>query len=191
MTIGDLLVRSANKFPQKTAVVEGVSMNFSQFNERVNRLSCALCDLGLEKGDRLGVLVHNSHQFMEIYFAAAKTGGIFCPYNNHLKEFEIQDLLNYSAPKFLFLDQDFEEMIRGLSSGLSSVEKYICLQECETDFFDYYESLVDRGSNEEPNCKIYDDDLLSIFFYCRDNRKAEGSHADASPPHVRCRGVSN
>jgi acyl-CoA synthetase (AMP-forming)/AMP-acid ligase II len=150
-------------------------MNFRQFNERVNRLSSTLCDLGLAKGDRIGVLVHNGHRFLEIYFAAAKTGGIFCPYNNHLKEFEIQALLNYSTPKFLFLDQDFTEMIRGLSPGLSSVEKYVCLQECESDFFDDYESLIDRGSNEEPNYKIYDDDVLSIFFTAGTTGKPKGA----------------
>ena len=177
MNIGDLLVRSANKFPNKTAVVsEGdVSMTFCEFNERVNRLASRLCDLGLAKGDRIGVLVHNGHQFLELYFAAAKTGGIFCPYNNHLKQFELKDILDYSAPRFLFLDQDFAAVIRGLAPGLSSIEKYVCLQRSDGVFFEDYESLVALGRNEEPPCEVFDDDVLSIFFTAGTTGKPKGA----------------
>jgi acyl-CoA synthetase (AMP-forming)/AMP-acid ligase II len=127
MTIGDLLVRNANKFPNKVAVVsEGeASMTFRAFNERVNRLSQSLLDFGTRKGDRIGVLVHNCHQFIELYFAAAKIGAIFCPYNNHLTQFELKDILDYSAPRFLFLDADFVDTISALAPELSSVEKFV------------------------------------------------------------------
>jgi acyl-CoA synthetase (AMP-forming)/AMP-acid ligase II len=86
MTIGDLLVRNANKFPNKQAIVseKGILITFRTLNERVNRLAHALLESGLKKGDRTGVLVHNCHQFIEVYFAAAKTGAVFCPYNNPL-----------------------------------------------------------------------------------------------------------
>ena len=67
MTIGDLLIRNAHKFPDKTALVsEGASLTFRELNERVNRLSQALLGAGLSKGDRIGVLVHNCHQFIEL-----------------------------------------------------------------------------------------------------------------------------
>jgi acyl-CoA synthetase (AMP-forming)/AMP-acid ligase II len=60
MIIGDLLVRSANKFPHKTAVVsETRFLTFRELNDRVNRLANWLLDAGLSKGDRIGVLVHN------------------------------------------------------------------------------------------------------------------------------------
>jgi acyl-CoA synthetase (AMP-forming)/AMP-acid ligase II len=177
MNIGDLLLRSANKFPNKTAVVsEGnVSMTFREYNERVNRLAQRLREYGLAKGDRIGVLVHNGHQFLELYFAAAKTGAIFCPYNNHLKQFEMKDILEYSTPRFLFLDQDFADMIRGLAPGLRSVEKYVCLQKSPGGFFEDYEDLVARGRNEEPSCKDLDDDVLSIFFTAGTTGRPKGA----------------
>lgn len=103
MLIGDMPVRNANKFPGKIAIVsEEATLTFKTLNERVNCLANALLKKGLNKGDRIGVLIHNCHQFIEIYFAAAKTGGIFCPYNNHLKKSELRDILDYSTPKFLF-----------------------------------------------------------------------------------------
>lgn len=176
MAIGKLLVRSANKFPHKTAVVSDgkVRMTFREFNERVNRLANRLCEIGLAKGDRIGVLVHNGHHFLELYFAAAKTGAIFCPYNNHLKQFEMGDILAYSEPRYLFVDQDFVEMARGLAPELSSVEKYFCLQKGD-DLFDDYEGALAQGESVEPSCRVQDDDVLSIFFTAGTTGKPKGA----------------
>ncbi|MGD0233633.1 MAG: long-chain-fatty-acid--CoA ligase [Syntrophorhabdales bacterium] len=176
MTIGDLLTRNANKFPNKTAVVfEDCSMTFSALNERVNRLANALVDLGLEKGDRVGVLVHNCHQFIEIYFALAKAGGIFCPYNNHLKQWELKDILDYSSPKFLFLDSDYAQMVRELRPELVSIKAYISLQKSDYGFMEDYETVVARGRSVEPAVKVVEDDVLSIIFTAGTTGKPKGA----------------
>lgn len=119
---------------------------------------------GLKKGDRIGVLVHNCHQFIEIYFDAAKTGAVFCPYNNHFKRLELKDILDYSIPRFLVVDPDFLDMISTLRPELGSVEKYICLEKSDLPFAEDYEILLAQGRSEEPEVKVLDDDVLSIFF---------------------------
>ena len=165
MNIGDLLVRNANKFPHKTAVVaETRSFSFRELNDRVNRLANSLLDSGLRKGDRIGVLVHNGYPFLEIYFASAKTGAIFCPYNNHFKQSELKDILDYSTPKYLFVDSDFVDMVSSLKPELKSVENYVCLEKTSLPFMDDYESLIARGRGEEPMTKVLEDDALSIIF---------------------------
>jgi long-chain acyl-CoA synthetase len=178
MIIGDLLARNARKFPDKMAVVseEGVSMSFRAFNDRVNRLAGALLQRGMKKGDRIGVLVHNCLQFIEIYFAAAKTGAIFCPYNNHLKQSEMKGILDYSTPRFLFLDQDFTSMIGELAPGLTSVETYVCLQQGLVGFAEDYEALVSQSpTSGEPSCDVREDDVLSIIFTAGTTGKPKGA----------------
>ena len=143
MTIGALLTRNANKFPQKTAVVsETSSLTFKELNERVNRLAHALRRRGLERGDRVGALVHNCHQFIELYFVSAKTGAIFCPYNNHLKQWELKDIINYSSPKFLFLDDDFATSVIDLRPQLSLTRTYVSLQRPQQGFMEDYQGLI-------------------------------------------------
>jgi len=165
MTIGGLLVRNSNKFPDKLAVVsEGFSLTFRELNRRVNRFANSLLGLGLKKGDRIGVLVHNCRQFIEVYFSAAKTGAVFCPYNNHFKRQELKDLLDYSAPRFLVVDSDFLDAISVLRPELNSVEKYICLEKSDLPFTEDYEILLARGRSGEPDVKVVEDDVLSIFF---------------------------
>jgi len=165
MVVGDLLVRNARKFPEKIAVVsEGVPVSYKTLNERVNCLANALVKRGLRKGDRIGVLVHNSRQFIEIYFAAAKTGGIFCPYNNHLKGRELSDIIHYSSPRFLFLDADFGDVIHSFRDHLNSLEYSVCLQKPRWPSTEDYESLLSGAGKEEPGIRILDNDVMSIFF---------------------------
>ncbi len=176
MTIGDLLVRNANKFPHKLAVVsETRSLTFRELNDRVNRLAGSLLDSGLRKGDRIGVLVHNGHQFLEIYFASAKTGAVFCPYNNHFKRWELKDIIDYSTPRYLIVDGDFVETVSDLKPELKSVETFVGLEKTSLLFMDDYETLVARGRSEEPNTKVLDDDVLSIFFTGGTTGKPKGA----------------
>lgn len=165
MVVGDMLLRNANKFPEKIAVVsEGVSMTYKALNERVNRLANTLIKKGLKKGDRIGVLLHNCRQFIEVYFAAAKTGAAFCPYNNHFKQSELKDILDYSTPRLLVVDPDFLDTISTLRPELNSVEKYICLERSNLPFAEDYEILLAQGRSGEPDVKVLEDDVLSIFF---------------------------
>ena len=176
MIVGDMLVRSANKSPNGVAIVsQGQSIKYRTLNERVNALASQLIRRGLQKGDRLGILIHNCYQFVELYFAAAKTGAIFCPYNNHSKEREIKETINYSAPKFIVFDPDFAEMIDSLKGGLDSVEHYIDLQRPRLSFAEHYENLIAQGDRVEPSAPVHEDDVMSIFFTSGTTGKPKGA----------------
>ncbi len=176
MVVGDMLLRDANKFPEKISIIsQDLSVSYQTLNERVNRLAHALLKKGLKKGDRIGVMVHSCYQFIEIYFAAAKTGGIFCPYNNHLKEKELSSIIDYSTPRFLFLDEDYGKMIAALKPHLKSVKHYICLQKPRLPFMGDYEGLLSKGEKKEPKVRIRDSDIMSIFFTAGTTGKPKGA----------------
>jgi len=176
MTVGEMLTRNANKFPTKKAVVsEKTSIDFKTLNERVNRLANGLLKKGLKKGDRIGVLIHNCHQFIEIYYGAAKTGGIFCPYNNHLKQWELKDIIDYSTPRFLFVDKDFVETINNLKPELKSVESFICLQKTDGAYWEDYEGLIAQSDAAEPGIRILEDDVQSIIFTAGTTGRPKGA----------------
>lgn len=176
MTVGDMLTRNANKFPKKLAVVsEGRSFDFETLNKRVNSLSNRLLKMGLQKGDRVGILAHNCYQFIELYFAAAKTGGIFCPYNNHLKAGELKNIIDYSAPGFLVLGDDYVDVIKHLKQDLSSVDHYIGLEKPDRSFMEDYEDCAQGEKEEEPGIRASEDDVISMFFTAGTTGKPKGA----------------
>ena len=60
-SVGDLLHRTARRYPDKLAVVAGDRrITYAEFDAAVNRVAAALAARGLAKGDRLALLSHNS-----------------------------------------------------------------------------------------------------------------------------------
>jgi long-chain acyl-CoA synthetase len=176
MVVGSMLSRNAHNFPNNIAIIfQGRSITYRTLNERVNALANQLIRKGLKKGDRLGVLVHNCYQFVELYFAAAKTGAIFCPYNNHSKEGELKETIDYSAPRLVVFDPDFTDVIDGLKTGIDSVEQYVSLGGPRPSFADDYEDLILHGDKAEPEVQVHEDDVMSIFFTSGTTGKPKGA----------------
>ncbi len=68
MPMGDIIRRSAHRASEKIALIFGEKkLSYGELNERVNRLANGLLKSGIEKGDRVAVLLHNSPEYFEIY----------------------------------------------------------------------------------------------------------------------------
>jgi fatty-acyl-CoA synthase len=98
--LGDLLHRTARRYPDKLAVVAGnLRMTYAGFDAAVNRAAHALADRGLGKGDRLALLSHNCWQFAVLAFATAKLGVVLVPVNFMLGPDEIGYILRHSGAR--------------------------------------------------------------------------------------------
>ncbi|MFC5993671.1 acyl-CoA synthetase [Pseudonocardia hispaniensis] len=97
-SVGDLLRRTALRYPDKLAVVAGQRrVSFAEFDACVNRCAHALAARGLGKGDRLALLSHNSWQFAVLVFATARLGVVLVPVNFMLGADEIAYILGHSG----------------------------------------------------------------------------------------------
>src|SRR5215213_8378110 len=97
-SIGDLLRRTARRYPQKLAVVDGARrLTFAEFDAAVNRCANALAARGLAKGDRLALLSHNCWQFGALAFATARLGVVLVPVNFMLTADEVAYILRHSG----------------------------------------------------------------------------------------------
>ncbi len=101
-TVGDLLHRTAQRHPDKLAVVDGDRrVTFTEFDVAVNRAAHALAARGVVKGDRLALLARNSWQYAVLAFATAKAGVVLVPVNFMLGPDEIAFILTHSGAKGL------------------------------------------------------------------------------------------
>ena len=95
-SVGDLLHRSAARYPDKLAVVAGdLRVSYAEFDAAVNRTARALAGRGLAKGDRLALLSHNCWQYVLLVFAAARIGVVLVPVNFMLGPEEIAFILRH------------------------------------------------------------------------------------------------
>ena len=121
--------------PDSTAIVSmGRSLTFSQLDDRQRRLAGALREAGLEEGDRIAVLSHNSVESLEVTTGALRAGFIPVPVNPLLAEPEADYILSDSNARWLFTDRTGEV--------LPELERVVT-------FGDAYERVLSEASEEE------------------------------------------
>ncbi len=129
-TIGDIIRTNALKYPEKTGIVyEENRFKWRETEERVNRLAQALFKLGLKKGDGVGILSSNCHQWVETGLAIGKGGFRLIPLNMMLKEKELIYIINNSDAKLLIVDTAKTEMVKSMLADLPNINHVIGIQE--------------------------------------------------------------
>src|SRR5258708_3531452 len=96
----------------------GREFTYAQFDDRVGRLASGLRSAyGVKRGDRIGVLAHNSSDLFEIQFACARLGAVFVPMNWRLTVPELTFIVGDCAPVVLIYDQEFEDAAIALAAA--------------------------------------------------------------------------
>lgn len=150
MNIGEWISKRAAVQPGKPFLSENDrAYNNRQFNERVNKTADALCRLGVAKGDRVAVLMSNCSEFLEIFFACAKTGILMVPLNFRLAVPELVYILKDCTPFLLIYSDEFTDKIQGIQAANTPVKKYLRqgAQSPGDAAFSYY---VNQCPAEEP-----------------------------------------
>jgi len=108
INVGEWIEKWSTIQPEKEALIyEGRSFSYLQFSERINRFCNALLAMNVEKGDRIALLLYNSNQYLEAYFAISRIGAIAVPLNYRLAAPELEYLLNDCGAESLILDEEF------------------------------------------------------------------------------------
>jgi len=150
--------------PEKVALVfEGKKFTFTDLSDRVNRLSNALIELGIEKGDRIATLAVNCNQCVEIYFAVAKIGGIHVPLNFRAKENELTYMLNSCEANTIFTGERYVSLVESIKPDVKSLQHVISIDGPHEGMLDYEEKLA-VASAEEVFTEVDDDDTTILMY---------------------------
>ena len=163
-TYADIVYRNALLYPDEEAFVyRNQRITFAQYNQRVNSLIHALIEMGVKKGDVLGILSWNCLGYIDIFGAAMKAGFIASPFNPRLQEDEFTYLINYSEATTLFVGSELIEITNRLKPRLPRVKNYICL-EASADAMIPHSELLKSQTKKEPDMRVKEDDPLVIFY---------------------------
>ena len=168
--LGLILAKRAHLNPHREVYVDSHSdlrLTYRALNERCNRLANALSAAGIEKGERVGLLLMNSAEFMEAYFALAKVGAVVVPLNWRLVPDELEFILKDSGTRRLIFGPEFLETVTELHvrGERTDVGQWLQVGGDEAAYFaESYEAFRDAGSAAEPEPAAVDDDMLYIMY---------------------------
>ncbi|MBP7691911.1 MAG: long-chain fatty acid--CoA ligase [Anaerolineales bacterium] len=123
MYIGDWMERGERYWPEALAVVDvakGAAGRFTYraLNARANRLAHWLRDTaGVRRGDRVGMLALNGVEFLDAFFACAKLGAVFVPYNWRSHWRELTELIANTQPKALLFSDEFRASVAEIEAA--------------------------------------------------------------------------
>src|SRR5512136_2789257 len=117
INIGDWIQKWSFLQPHKRALIsEDRPFTYQEVNLRTNQLCHFLLRLGVQKGDRVSVLLYNCHQYVETFFAVSKIGAILVPLNWRLAVPELEFIIKDSGSRLLIFDSAFGEVVASLRS---------------------------------------------------------------------------
>jgi len=169
--LGLFLSKRAFLTPDREAYVDSHSderLTYAELNARSNQLANSLLAAGIEKGERVGLLLMNSAEFMEAYFALAKIGAVVVPLNWRLVADELEFILKDSGTRRLIYDDEFADTVAELHARGDKTDIAHWLQVTGSGdaafFAESYQAFRDGGSTAEPDCTSRDDDMLYIMY---------------------------
>lgn len=151
-TIWDFIRRNAQIFADRDSIVFNDNrLTHKQYMEKCSQAAAGLIKAGVVAGDRLGVLAHNSDEFMILYGAAAKMGAIVLPVNWRFQQDEVEFVLNDCTPKIIFAGRDYRDMVKEATLKIASVEKCYTIGDREgtADFPPFADLYTEEGADEE------------------------------------------
>ena len=162
--VGDILRNNSQQYPSKIGLVyEEKRFTWHETEARVNRLSQGLLKLGLKKGDGVGLLSRNCHQWIETALSLAKLGLRMVPLNMMLREKELTYIINDSEARLLIVDAQKTEMIKGMVGNLPGVKWVIGLHEDHGFNLDF-EMMIQENLSEDPKIPVFPEDLFMTIY---------------------------
>jgi acyl-CoA synthetase (AMP-forming)/AMP-acid ligase II len=165
MNVAELMYRNARKYPDKEAIVfKELRLNYQEINSLSNQFANAIINLGINKGDRVAMMMRNSEKFVAVYFGILKAGAVVVPINISLVKAEVQFIVNNCEAKMFIYDEVFAPIFQGIETELPTVNNFVVVGSDGTPNKVTYRDLMDNASDEMPGVDIDENDRCSIIY---------------------------
>jgi fatty-acyl-CoA synthase len=116
MNIAWWVRRWSELHPNKSAIIfEDNKTSYLELHQKVNQACCWLQSLGIEKGDRVAVMLSNCPEFLELYLACSTLGALFVPINYRLAAPELDYTLTNSRPRLFVFGKEHSQTVLSLN----------------------------------------------------------------------------
>ncbi len=139
-------------------------ITWSVFNEKANRFANMLLERGVQKGDKVGILLMNCLEWLPIYFGILKTGALAVPLNFRYTAEEIKYCLDLAEVDILMFGPEFIGRVEEIAGEISKNRLLFYVGEGCPSFAEHYDSHVANCSSTAPEITLTDEDNAAIYF---------------------------
>jgi len=149
------------------------TITYEELNEKANSIANMLTkEMGVQKGDKVVVMLPNCADYVMVQFGVAKTGGVQVPINIQATGDLLAHFLNISDARVLLIDQQYLHLFQPIQDKLSHLRKVIVYPAKSGDEesmlgrgyeFSSYQDLV-TGETSPPQAAVNRTDPVDIFF---------------------------
>lgn len=107
-TVGDLVDQQAERTDRIALVLSEERLSYPELSRRSDQVAASLAALGVVAGDRVGILMPNSVDYVLAMLGSAKLGAIVVPINGRFKAHEASYVLGHAETKVLMTAADAE-----------------------------------------------------------------------------------
>ena len=164
LTLPSVLQRTAQLFGSQPAIYHSEGhYTWAEFVDRVARAAGVLQRLGLQPGERFGIIGRNSFRQAELMYAAYWMGTIPVPVNYRLAAPEIGSILDDAECRLLVVADEFAPLIEdGALSAWHDRTLYLAAQTDDV-VWPQYEGLMATTEPIPPRECAEDDDALLLY----------------------------
>ena len=151
-TLSQVLRDTTEKFPQRDAILDpsGITLSYEELDKRVDQLARGMLEIGVAKGDKVGLWMPNLPEWVVAYYAIARVGAVVVPMNTRYKTHEVEYILNNSEATTLFAvgafaGIDYLSMIGEIRGNLPNLKHVIIAGEPGESMVSF-DSVVEQGT---------------------------------------------
>jgi long-chain acyl-CoA synthetase len=121
-TLRETIKKSSEDFAHNNALsfVDSQPITYSELYRRIVAVAFALQFLGIKKGDKVAILSSNNPNWGITYLATLFNGAVVVPILNDFSAREVQNILNHSEAKVLFVSDNLKSKV--LSEGYEALQ---------------------------------------------------------------------
>lgn len=168
--IGDMIRRSAYRYPDKAALIfQDKTLSYTQLEAACNRTANALLDLGVQKYDRVAILAHNTIDHVLTWMGCAKIGAIYLAINYLLRGKDISYCINHSESKVFIVEDALYDLVQDVLEEMPAVKTFIWSRqgagkEPVSGRFKDFESWYRKYPPTEPDALLHIEDPCQMTY---------------------------
>ena len=142
-----LLSRTANKLPGKTAIIDCERhFTYQEIESFSSKLSNSLIGMGIKKGQKVGILAPNCAEYVIAFYGIIKAGAVVTTINSGYREREIAHQISDSDCEILILHGSLQKLFLDTTTLLKSPVKTVVIEPDEGDSISFWDLILLIGS---------------------------------------------